>query len=242
MCVASAAVLISSLTGCGSAARPSRFFVNDRSRSAYVVTEKVLVPGVPFSTQQNELLHQSDTSGRDYYLLFGPYPRLAGTSTITVRNPDLTVVVEDTPFFGVVTGTKPTAVVKSVRTFSEGTEYILCSVGDKVAVFCESSHTGRPVVLESDNPTGFPLPRTEVSTGQYATVDRAGAVAVRKYFEPSHPEAIDPTLPAELVEALTYARGRSQAAGLIPQGKFYLGRFDKGIPPADESNPPARSR
>ena len=159
-----------------------------------------------------------------------------------MRNPDLTVVAGDAPFFGVITGTKPTAVVKSVRTFSDGTEYILCSVGETVVVFCESSHSGRPVVLESDNPTGFALPRTEVTTGQYAVVDRTGAVNVRRYFDPAHPEAVDPSLPAELLEALTYARCRSQAAGLIPQNKYFLGRFDRGIPPAEETAPAPRSR
>lgn len=205
---------------------------NDSRHTAVFASQTVLVPGVPFETRQNEYLRLADSSGRDFNLLLGPFPRLGRPASLRARNPDVAAVIE--AGFAMMMGKQPNAIFKTVRTYSSGTYYIGWVNGDDVYVFCERSNSGHPVVVEPDKGQAFP--KTELSTGQLARISNGQTISVTRYFEPDHADQLLPGLTPEVVEFLTYARSRGLAAGLFKQGEYYLGRYENGIP-AEELNP-----
>lgn len=63
-----------------------RGIINPPGKAGIVATGVVLVPNVPYSSNQNILIRNQDSSGRDYDLLSGPYPATGPATQLTVRN------------------------------------------------------------------------------------------------------------------------------------------------------------
>lgn len=202
---------------------------NDSRHTAVFSSQTVLVPGVPFETRQNEYLRLADSTGRDFNMLLGPFPRLGSPAVLRARNPDVTTVIETG--FALMMGKQPNAIFKTVRTYSSGTYYIGWVNGSDVYVFCENSMAGHPVIAAPDSGEAFT--KTELATGQYARIQNGQAVSVVRYFDQGHADQLLPGLEPEVVEFLTYARSRGLAAGLFKQGQYFLGRYENGIPPED---------
>jgi len=202
---------------------------NDKSHTAVFSNQTVLVPGIPFETRQNEYLRLADSTGRDFNMLFGPYPRLAPPASLHVRNPDVTAVID--LGFSMMMGKQPSAIFKTVRTYSAGTYYIGWINGGDVYVFCENSSHGRPVAVLPD--AGEAFAKAELTTGSYAKITGGTSISIVRYFEEGRADRLLPGIDPEVVEFLTYARSRGLAAGLFRQGEYFLGRYENGIPSED---------
>lgn len=199
---------------------------NDARHNATIATDLVLVPGVPFETNQNVILRRADDSGRDFSMLMGPYPRLGTPARITARN-ELVETVTTHGFLAAI-GKQPIVIIRYVRTSSSHTHY-LCWAGPANTdyVFVEQADPEHPVVLTPE--PGSTFAPVSLTTGQFATITDS-TVTVGTYFDATTPGALAEPFPPDLTDFVTYVRSREVAAGFVPQGSFFTGIYSDGIP------------
>ncbi len=200
---------------------------NDDKHTSTMLTTTVLVPGIIHETRQNDILHRADSSGREFHMLIGPYPRLGEPARIVARNESVeTVTVTG---FAAAIGSQPIVVINWVKTYSSHTHYFAWAAPDNtVYVFAEETAPAAPVMIEPE--PGATFPRTEITSGQYAKIVNGATITVHNYFEGGDRGVLSRSLPADLVEFVTYVRSREVAAGLVTQSYAFRGRYADGIP------------
>jgi hypothetical protein len=200
---------------------------NDDKHTSTMLTTTVLVPGVIHETRQNDILHRADSSGREFHMLIGPYPRLGEPARIVARNETVeTVTLQG---FAAAIGQQPIVVINWVRTYSTHTHYFAWAAPDNtVYVFAEETETDAPVVITPE--PGATFPRTEITSGQYARIVDGTTLTVHSYFDRGDRSTLSRGVPADIVEFITYVRSREVAAGLVTQNYAFRGRYVDGIP------------
>ncbi|MBS0195354.1 MAG: hypothetical protein JSR77_01215 [Planctomycetes bacterium] len=193
-----------------------RAIVNKPGQAGLVQTGLVLVPGVGYSTNQNVLLRSQDSSGRDYDMLAGPFPKMGAPVTLTLHNSISTLALSGDAFiYGI--GKMPISRSKRVIVGTEGTEYAIRvnDAGDSDLVVVISSTSGKPVNCTLLDASGAPIPSTGINldANYYVTVkpDGAGGHVFGPVTKTPGPADPDPDLVRDF---LKYVESRAMAASL----------------------------
>lgn len=210
------------IAGCGATHPRGRSgAINPPGEAGIVATGLVLVPGVPFMTNQNVLLKSRDSSLRDYELLVGPYPKLAGEAGINLHNSVATAEITGESF-GYLSGYMPITRTKRVLAGSLGTVFAT-RVNDTdqydMIIVLDAKPTA-PVVCELLNPaTGVPTGVTRsVAKGFYVKVRTSGGVPV---FDATKPiPAVGQPDPDGVLPFLDYVAARAKAAELTTSAQL----------------------
>lgn len=214
-------------TGCARAPFGPFDLRNDSRHNGTLATELVLVPGVPFETNQNIIFRRADSSGRDFHMLIGPYPRLGAPAQITARNEEV-VTVTSVGFVAAI-GKQPIVITRFFVTSSSHTHYLCWAGPDNTDyVFAENATPGYPINLAPE--PGATFAPAALLTGQFAAYTPATGLRIGQYFDPATPGSLSPGLTPELVDFITYVRSREVAAGMVSQDAFFRGIYTDGIP------------
>lgn len=198
--------------------------INDSQHNAAMLTRTVLVPGVPFSTNQNAVIRVADSGGRNFELLLGPYPINGGNGTVVTHNSELEIVLVEG--FAVAIGKQPHVRTRTGLGGSNGTHFTVWSTADADYFFVEQAVATHPVRV-----TEFSTNKTHVlSEGDYVKFSRQGLAAVRgRYFNPLNRATglliTDPVL----VDFITYTRWRTAAGGFTPQNAYFMGTYQQSV-------------
>lgn len=213
------------LTGCANhRGSKNPRFVNDSQHNAAMLTRTVLVPGVPFSTNQNAVIKVADSGGRDFELLVGPYPINGGNGTVVTHNSELEIVLVEG--FAVAIGKQPHVKTRTGAGSSSGTHFTVWSTADADYYFVEQAVATHPVRV-----TEFSTKKVHVlSEGEYVKFSRQNLPAVRGwYFNPRLRATglliTDPVL----VDFVTYTRWRTTAGGFTPQNAYFMGSYQQSV-------------
>jgi len=218
-------ILLVNLIGCGHNQKyHSRPIINDSQHNAAMLTRTVLVPGVPFSTNQNAVIKIADSGGRNFELMVGPYPIKGGNGTVVTKNSELQVLLVEG--FAVAIGKQPHVKTKTGSGSSSGTHFTVWSLPDGDYFFVEQAVATHPVrVVEySTNKTHV------LSEGEYVKLSSNGLPAVRGwYFSPKYRATALLITDPLLVNFVTYTRWRSAAGGLISQNAYFMGSYSQSV-------------
>ncbi|MBL8999624.1 MAG: hypothetical protein JNK25_00645 [Phycisphaerae bacterium] len=212
------------LVGCGRPVRPLLSpvgVVNPPGKAGLVLTGIVLGPDEPFVTSQTVMMRSQDSSGRDYDLLAGPYPKGAGEIGIGTHN-SITTATFTGEAFVYASGYMPITRSKRVIAGATGTIYamrISDSTNADLIIVLEAKST-LPVTCELLNPaTGAPTGvRQKLGKGKYVKVSQSGAMPV---FGPitNIPKAGDAD-PDGVLPFLEHVRSKAVSANLTTTAYF----------------------
>jgi len=188
-----------------------------------MITQTILVPGVPHTTTQNELLRLADTNGRDFVALLGPFPFNGRPAEVVAYNTEAEVEVVNG--FVAAIGKQPAVMVRTGRGSSDGTHYLVWADKDSDLFFVESADDKHPVRIKTKRG-----PAVDLTTGQFAEVFLDGRVVRGEYFVPGTKGSPVTHQDERVKTFVNYVRSRSVAAGLFSQHLFDLGAFADGIP------------